>query len=42
MAELLDRSDIGIVRVTPKSFQLLDGVDKGYFIKHGEAGWLLE
>jgi hypothetical protein len=27
------------VRVTPRSFQLFDGVDKGEFLKHGEAGW---
>lgn len=39
LAELLGRPDTGIVRVTPKSFQLFDGVDKGYFIKHGESGW---
>ncbi|WP_029460397.1 pyridoxamine 5'-phosphate oxidase family protein [Solidesulfovibrio alcoholivorans] len=35
----LGRPDTGIVRVTPRSFQLFDGVDRGEFIKHGEAGW---
>ena len=39
LAELLGRADTGIVRVTPRSFQLFDGVDKGEFLKHGEAGW---
>ncbi|MYL85408.1 hypothetical protein GTA51_20205 [Desulfovibrio aerotolerans] len=42
LAALLERPDTGIVRVTPKSFQLLDGVDKGYLIKQGESGWYHE
>ena len=41
LAELLGRPDTGIVRIAPRSFQLFDGVDKGYFLKHGEAGWSL-
>ena len=39
LAAFLDRPDTGIVRITPGSFQVFDGVDKGEFLKHGEAGW---
>ena len=42
LAELLGHPDTGIVSVTPRSFQLFDGVDKGYFLKRGGVGWVLE
>ena len=42
LSELLGRPDTGIVSVTPRSFQLFDGVDKGYFLKRGGVGWVLE